>query len=223
MSPGKSPAEIPSAMLFTFWEFAGVPHKGFNAKSGGDMSLQYTDLSAPAPATVTVFGGLGSNTTVFAQTPDEIQLAVSDDTVTLVATGRVAAGNDVLASIGKNDSLWTDGATRMSFLNEGTNTSDIIQATGGPAQQSFFDSAVDFKVGDRLLVFGYTGTPNPLLPFPPGVTETAFGPWSELNIDFTGGAAPTGHVVFNMPLDQLTLTHHVSTGSANGVPYLLVT
>ena len=124
------------------------------------MSLQYTDLSAPAPDTVTVFGGLGSNTTVFAQTPDEIQLAVSDDTVTLVATGRVAAGNDVLASIGKNDSLWTDGATRMSFLNEGTNTSDIIQATGGPAQQSFLDSAVDFKVGDRLLVFGYTGTPK---------------------------------------------------------------
>ena len=118
------------------------------------MSLQYTDLSAPAPDTVTVFGGLGSNTTVFAQTPDEIQLAVSDDTVTLVATGRVAAGNDVLASIGKNDSLWTDGATRMSFLNEGTNTSDIIQATGGPAQQSFLDLAVDFKVGDRLLVFG---------------------------------------------------------------------
>jgi hypothetical protein len=187
------------------------------------MALQYRDLNAPADDTLTVFGGIGNNTVVFARTADQIQLAVSDDAVTLVATGRVAPGNDILASLGKNDVLWTDGATRMSFINEGTNTSDIIQATGGPAQQSFVDSVVDFKAGDRLEVLGYGGTQTPPLPFPPGVTETALGALSELNIDFNGGNAPTGHVVFNMSLQQLELTHHVSTGTTGGVPYLLVT
>jgi hypothetical protein len=187
------------------------------------MAFQYRDLSAPADDTVTAFGAIGSGTLVVARTPDQIQLAVNDDKVILVATGRVGLGDDTLASLGKSDVLWTDGATHMTFLNEGTNTTDIIQATGGPALQSFVDSVVDFKTGDSLIVLGYTGTQNPLLPLPPGVTETAFGVWSELNIDFNGGTAPTGHVVFNISEPQLALTHHVSTGTTNGIPYLLVT
>jgi hypothetical protein len=189
------------------------------------MALQYRDVSAPADDTLTAFGKIGSDAPVVVQTPDAIELAVSDDTVTLVATGRVAPGDDALVSLGKNDVLRTDGATRMTFVNDGAATSDIIQATGGAAQHSFFDSVVNFMPGDRLLVLGFSASSqNPLLPLPPGVTETAFGAWSELNIDFNGGTAPTGHVLFeNISSQQLALTHHVSTGTDHGVPYLLLT
>ena len=47
------------------------------------MSLQYTDLSAPAPDTVTVFGGLESNTTVFALDLPRVRgvLSVWDQTI----------------------------------------------------------------------------------------------------------------------------------------------
>jgi hypothetical protein len=186
------------------------------------MALLYRDLSAPADDTLTVFGKIEGP--IITRTTDQIQLSVSDDNVVLIATGRVAPGNDVLASVlGKHHVLWTDGATHMTFLNEGTDTTDRIQATGGGAQHSFTDSVLDFSSGDRLEVLGYSAAPNPLLPLPPGVTETAFGSFSELNIDFNGGNAPTGHIIFNMSLPELVLTHKVSTETISGVPSLVLT
>jgi len=154
-----------------------------------------------------------------------IEMAVSDDNVTLVAIGRVLAGNDALASVGKNDTLYTDGATRMTFVNFGSNTSDTIQATGGAGQQSFHDTVVNFKAGDKLLVLGFPNGPQtPLLLLPPGITETAVGASSQLNLDFAGGAAPTATVLFSgVSLQELSLGHHVSTGIDHGIPYLLLT
>jgi hypothetical protein len=190
------------------------------------MALQFRDVSAPGNDTLTAEGKIGSDAPVVVQTPDAIQLAVTDDEVTLVGTGRVAPGDDALVSLGKSDVLFTDGATRMTFVNDGANTHDIISATGGAAQQSFGDSVVNFKPGDSLLVLGFgAGSQNSPLPLPPGVTETAFGTASsELNIDFNGGTTPTGHVVFeNISLQQLALTHHVSTGTDHGVPFLMLT
>jgi hypothetical protein len=112
----------------------------------------------------------------------------------------------------------------MTFVNDGTNTRDIISATGGAAQHSFFDSVVNFMPGDRLFVLGFTDSSQNSLGLPKGVTETAFGAWSVLNIDFNGGTAPTGHVLFeNISIQQLALTHHVSTGTDHGIPYLLLT
>jgi hypothetical protein len=189
------------------------------------MALQYRDLSALADDTITVSGTIESGATVVVRTPDQISLAVNDDMVTLAATGRIAPGDDTLVSLGRNDALWTDGATKMTFVNAGANTTDIIQATGGAAQHTFTDSVINFMPGDRLFVLGFTASSQNPFGLPQGVTETAFGPGgSELNIDFNGGTTPTGHVVFgNISIQQLALSHHVSTGTESGVPFLLFT
>jgi hypothetical protein len=67
--------------------------------------------------------------------------------------------------------------------------------------------------------------PTPPLPFPPGANEVSTGALSsQLQIDFAGGAAYTAFVNFQgVSLPQLQRTHHVSTGTINGTPFLEVT
>jgi len=182
------------------------------------MAVAYQDTSVPGAPTLIVGGTVGSQAPVSVATNDNVILSTNDDNIALIVTG---GGTDALGSLGKNDSLWTNGAAHMTFVNMGQNTSDNIVAD----LKNFNDTVINFKAGDHLFVLGFGQIPTPPLPFPPGVNEVSTGAISsQLQIDFAGGAAYTAFVNFQgVSLPQLQRTHHVSTGTINGTPFLEVT
>jgi len=195
------------------------------------MALEYIDRSSPADYTLDV-GSVQSAAQVRANTPDSITMAITDDNVQLIALGGTnppvdGPAGDTLRSLGGGDLLFTDGATQMTFIDDGTQTEDGILIDSA-TQQNFQDVIQNFKAGDSLLVYGFKAGPPSVIPggLPTGVTVTDTAQGAQLNLDFTGGGAlPTASVLFaGLSALQLGETHQFLTGTdpTTMTPYLFI-
>lgn len=195
----------------------------------------YVDETTASPNTLTSSFTPAPNTTtpLFREdTPDSISMSTTGDHIWLIATGgtnpivNTTTIGDTLQASGIGDVLNTDGATGMTFINNPQNPNapgmvefDQIYAT---TQHSFHDIIMNWHAGDELNVYGFTnpsGIPS-ATGLPSGVTITTVttGPntgAAQLNIDFTGGNAPTATIQFpNVPASQLAASA-VAPGSAS--------
>src|SRR5947209_5611780 len=111
------------------------------------MGVAYEERAAGVLTTSLVAEGTSSRVTVGSTTNVAHILSTNDDDAVLVLTGTPGSGN-ALGALGKNDSLWTNGGTPMTFVNAGQNTNDNIEASA-PALQTFHDVIESFKDGDH--------------------------------------------------------------------------